>query len=363
MLTADGPADSGMTTSEARGLRSLRGHRGWLISDGKAGSNRVVEGTAAALGLDAELKTVDPTGVFKLLAPFGPVDPGERFGKPGSRFAAPWPEIAIAIGRRSAPYVRALKASAPTCFTVYMLDPKAGRGVADAIWVPDHDRLRGGNVFTTPTSPHPFTQARLSELRADMPADIARLPQPRFAVLLGGRNGSYAFTDQVHARFAKALAAIRESGASFLITPSRRTHNELLGAALISTKGAERLVLGSDGPNRYPEFLAHADAFVVTADSVNMVGEAAATGKPVFVFTPPGGRAKFHRFHEGLRNYGATRPLPERLEKFEPWSYQPIDATAAIAYEIQVRWRHWRAGAGTAGIGLSSSLRRSESQQ
>lgn len=340
-------SDARQTLTEAAPAASagsgLRGRRAWLITDGKTGSNRIVEGVAARLSVDAELKTVNPGGVFRLLAPFGPVDPAERFGKPGSRFTPPWPEIAIAIGRRSAPYVRALKQrTSGRCFTVYMLDPKAGVGIADVIWVPAHDRLRGPNVFTTPTSPHPFTAERLAELRNALPPDISALPRPRISVLLGGRNGSYQFTAMEHQRFREAVSSVRDLGASFMITPSRRTHPELFEAALSATAGTSRLVIEPDGPNRYPEFLAHADAFIVTADSVNMTGEAAATGRPVFVFDPPGGKSKFRRFHDGLRARGVTRPLPDRLAAFEPWTYEPIDSTAVICDEIEKRWARWR---------------------
>ena len=49
-----------------------------------------------------------------------------------------------------------------------------------------------------------------------------------------------------------------------------------------------------------PSFLAHADAFVVTADSVNMAGEAAATGKPIYIFEPSGGGSQVHPLPRGL---------------------------------------------------------------
>jgi len=75
----------------------------------------------------------------------------------------------------------------------------------------------------------------------------------------------------------------------------------------------------------------------VTADSVNMTGEACATGQPVYVFMPEGGRAKFHAFHAALRDAGATRTLPEHPEALESWRYTPIDAARQIAGEIAAR--------------------------
>ena len=66
-----------------------------------------------------------------------------------------------------------------------------------------------------------------------------------------------------------------------------------------------------------------------------MTGEACASGKPVLVFTPSGGSAKFDRFHETLRSYGATRPLPEQLDEIPSWVYKPLDSAAVIAREIE----------------------------
>jgi hypothetical protein len=109
-----------------------------------------------------------------------------------------------------------------------------------------------------------------------------------------------------------------------------------------ATAGARRLVWEGQGENPYPGFLAHADAFVVPGDSVNMTGEACATGRPVYVFEPEGGSAKFARFHEALRRYGATRPLPERFAGLESWSYRPLHSAETIAMEVARRWNKRR---------------------
>ena len=123
-----------------------------------------------------------------------------------------------------------------------------------------------------------------------------------------------------------------------MITPSRRTHQRLINAAEAATRGSPRLFWDGEGANPYPQFLAHADMLAVTADSVNMTGEACATGKPVYVFEPSRGSAKFRRFHEALRTHGATRPLPANFEKIEGWAYDPLDSAASIAAEIERRW-------------------------
>lgn len=298
------------------------------------------KGVAEALGLDWTLKPVAPRGLWRLAAPWGPPDPRDRFGADGSAFAPPWPDVAIATGRLSIPYMRRLhRLAGRRTFTVVLQDPKTGPGTADLIWVPEHDRRRGANVITTLTAPHSFSPERLAALAATPPQWIATLPSPRVAVILGGKNAVYRFTDGDDDRIEASLRSMANLGASFLITPSRRTHQRLLRAVLRATQASPRVVWDGESPNPYPEFLAHADRFVVTGDSVNMTGEPLATGKPVWVFEPSGGSAKFRRFHEALRRYGATRTLPDIVTSLETWTYPPLDSAAQIAREIEVRWQ------------------------
>ena len=322
--------------------------RAWLITDGKAGMDVQARGVADAMarvvgGLDITMKTVAPRGVWALAAPWGPVAPSERFGEPGTLFAPPFPDLAIATGRASSPYIRALKKRAGSAtFTIVLQDPKTGPSTADLIWVPAHDRRRGANVITTPTAPHSFSAARIAELRTTVPPEIAALPGPRVTVILGGKNGVYNFTNADDDRLEASLASLGALGASFMVTPSRRTHQRLIRAVERATEGRPRIIWDGKVANPYPQFLAHADALIVTADSVNMCGEACATGKPVHVFAPSGGSAKFTRFHDTLAATGATRPLPATFSNVDAWAYAPIDSAAIIAAEITARWRGQR---------------------
>ncbi|KAB2847180.1 MAG: hypothetical protein F9K44_14010, partial [Hyphomicrobiaceae bacterium] len=305
----------------------------------KIGMEVQAKGVADALGLDYVHKHVNPKGLTRFLAPFSRPARRERFGEPGAFFAPPWPEVAIATGRLSIPYIRAIKrAAGQATFTVVLQDPKSGLGTADLIWVPQHDKFRGENVITTLTAAHSFTAERLAELRRSMPPEIAGLPSPRVAVVLGGKNAVYKFSDGADERLAGALSSMAALGCSFMITPSRRTHERLKRVVEEATRNAPRILWDGQGKNPYADFLAHADRLVTTADSVNMTGEACATGKPVHVFEPDRGSLKFARFHEALRAHGATRSMPDRLTELEDWSYEPLDSAHAIAAEIERRW-------------------------
>ena len=317
----------------------------WIVSDGKAGNETQCLGVVDALGVGYKIKHVAPQGLYGALAPYGPVDPRDRFGQPGSQFAPPWPQIAIGCGRLTTPYIRALRKANPfATYTVILLDPKTGPGTADLFWVPEHDRRRGPNVISTLTSPHRYSPERLAELRASVPLAIAALPSTRIGVLIGGPNGDYRFTPADVTRLVGLMADLTRRGAGLMITFSRRTPPDLAAGIEAATRDAPRILWqGGAGENPYPDFLAHADAFIVTADSVNMTGEACVTGKPVHVFHPAGGSRKFDRFHTSLQDYGATRPLREAAAVFTPWTYGPLYSARAIADEIARRYTHRRA--------------------
>jgi mitochondrial fission protein ELM1 len=323
----------------APAVEAVRGRRGWIISDGKTGNDVQTRGVFDALGLDYQVKRIDPTGLWKALSPWGPVSPAERFGTAQSQFCPPWPDFAISVGRLTTPYIRRLKRLAGRLtYTVILQDPKVGTAAADLFWVPEHDTLRGPNVITTLTAPHSFTPQRLAELRRTTPPAIAAMPAPRVAVSLGGPDGNYRYTPAALARLASALASLCRLGAGLMITPSRRTPADVADFVRDATAGLGRLFWDGTGDNPYPDFLAHADLLIAPADSVNMVGEACATGKPAYLFEPDGGSPKRERFHAALRRHGAIRPLPATFEALDTWTYTPLNSSETIAAEIARRW-------------------------
>src|SRR6185437_6692499 len=101
---------------------------------------------AAALGVAYRKIVVAPRWLFRSLSPYGPLDPKDRPGRPGSIFTPPFPDIVIASGRPTVPYIRALKrAAGRKLFAVFLQDPRYARREFDLIWTPLHDGLAGPN--------------------------------------------------------------------------------------------------------------------------------------------------------------------------------------------------------------------------
>ena len=315
------------------------GVRVLLLGSGKAGHEINAVGVAEALGGSYEMKRVDPRKPFLWMSPFGPVDPRDA-----ALFKPPLPDIVLASGRVTVPYLRAFKRiGGARVFAVFLQDPRFARAAMDLIWVPEHDRHRGPNVIATLTSPHPYSARRFAAARAAPDARLADLPTPRCAVVLGGPSGAQHFTAGDLARMTAAVRAIVDQGFSIMATPSRRTPPELLAAVREGLGDAPGFVWDGAGENPYASILALADAVLVTGDSANMVGEATATGAPVHVFEPSGGDAgKLGHAIDALERLGAVKRFAGRIERF---AYAPIDSSSVIAAEIARRFARARAAA------------------
>lgn len=324
----------------------MKQSRIWLITDGKAGDLAQCEGVARALGGEIEVKTIAPRAPYRWFLPRGPVDPRESASNPESPLRPPFPDIAIASGRRAVGYLRHIKKmSKGAVFTVCLKDPRIGTSAADLLWVQEHDVLRGENVMVTATSPHRFSIERLEDLRRTPDPRIDQLRSPRVAVLVGGNSRHHQFTTDDFKRFENGLLEIvKTSGASLMITTSRRTPRPLATALQkVAASGNHFFWDGSD-ENPLGQFLAKADAVIVTADSTNMIGEAAVSGRPIHVFHPNGGHRKIDRLLGALAKLGILHPFPGQL-KLD--TYTPIDATPVIAKEIERRFALHRQGIAT----------------
>ena len=152
-------------------------------------------------------------------------------------------------------------------------------------------------------------------------------------MLLGGASRAFSFWPQDAAELGAKLAELaRTSGGSLMVTPSRRTSPEALAAFSRAVAEVPCSIWDGNGDNPYFGFLALADAIVVTGDSVNMVTEAAGTGKPVFVQALKGRSTRPARFHRLMQERGATRPFAGQLET---WTYQPINDTEFVASAVR----------------------------
>jgi len=316
--------------------RKARAEKTWIVTDGSVGMEAQGIAVAEAVGLPFVLKRVRVKGVMRLLPArlqiYLPPRWLLRFVASNEPLGEPWPRLVISIGRRSVPIALAIK-RAGHAFGLHIQNPKVPPQLFDLIAAPVHDDFAGPNVVTTFGAVHSVTGARLAEAAKRFAPRVEPLPHPRIAVLLGGESAAFSFPPELAANLGRKLARLaRDNGGSLLVTPSRRTRQDSLQALSAPIKDVPHLVWDGSGENPYFAFLALSDAILTTEDSVNMVTEAAGTGKPVYVERLKGSSRRLARFHELMRERGATRPFEGKLEK---WTYTPINDTEVVASAVR----------------------------
>ena len=308
----------------------------WVISDGKAGMEVQCRGLAEALGFDPVVKRIVVRRPWRWIPPPLISDPLARTNPAADSLDPPWPDVLIASGRQTVALSMAMrKQSGGRTFTIQVQNPTVDPANFDMVIAPRHDRLTAPNVVATTGGLNRVTDARLAAAEAQFGARYTHLPHPRVAVLIGGSSKVHRLTPAATRRLAEQLAnLVRHEGAGLMVTPSRRTGKSNIAILRQALSGLSAEIWDGTGENPYYAFLALADSIIVTSDSVNMVSEAATTGKPVFTVDLDGGSRKFRRFHETMRAEGITRPFTGTLTH---WTYPPLRDTQHAAAEIRRR--------------------------
>jgi uncharacterized protein len=307
----------------------------WTLTEGFAGMESQCVGLAGALGLPCTMKRVRrPRMLLQYLPPT--LWPNPLSGNAGDVLAPPWPHVLISSGRGSVAAALAVRrASGGKIFTVHIQTPYVHPSHFDVVVIPQHDSLRGDNVLVTRTALHGVTQERLAAAAQCFNARLSYLPRPLIAVLVGGSNKYQdCLPETMHQMADQLIAAARACGGSLAVTTSRRTGEENERILRERLNAVPLFFWDGMGENPYLGLLALANAIVVTSDSVSMVSEACATGKPVHVLSLGKEPVKLRQFHKTLTDNGVTRPFTGRIEH---WTYDPPNETEKIAAIIRDR--------------------------
>lgn len=250
----------------------------WALTTGEDGMRTQARGLARAVADVVVEKRAPRSTLLEWL-------PGRGAARLTGDLAPPWPDILITCGRRSVPYAAAIKrASLGRTFTVHVQDPRAYRDQFDLIVAMDHDSLaEGPRVMKIATALHDITPGSLQEAARVWRDRLGSLGRPLAGVAVGGDLRGRPFTLADGERLIAGLRRLRcETGTRLAITPSRRTPADVIALLREAFRGDPGVyVWNLEGENPYRGILALADRLVVTTDSVSMVSEAIATGRPV----------------------------------------------------------------------------------
>jgi mitochondrial fission protein ELM1 len=310
----------------------------WVISDGAAGNERQALALAQAMRLTPAVAQVPLRAPWSWFAPH--LLRGARWALPREireHLHEPWPALAIGCGRHAALLTRWLRrASGGRTFVVQILDPRVDPTNFDLVIAPRHDELTGANVIQTLGSLQAIDEDWLAEGMSKFP-NVAQLPHPRTALLLGGPRRGLGMDEAWFDDFlARVSALVARDGGSLLITSSRRTPPEW------RARVRERLRVDcrhfwdgpADGENPYQGYLGAADRIVVTPDSVNMLSEACATGKPVLTLLPASARGRIPLLHAELRGQGWLHTLDAQMDFSTLPQPPPLRELAAVASKV-----------------------------
>lgn len=252
----------------------------WALLGEKVGDNNQLLALAEGLALPFETRpmrynlgrAVPPRFLGATLATLTPVS--RRWLEP------PWPDLVLAIGRRSVPVARWLrKASGGRAKLVLVGHPRVDPEHFDLVLTTHQYPVpRKGNVTVLPLA--------MSRLRdpgrptADEQAWLEGVPRPRLLLALGGPTKYWDLEPgQIAVQARKLAARARRRGGTVIAVSSRRTPLPVLDAVRAELGSGGRI---TDGVMpRFSLLMADADEIFVTADSVSMLSEAIQTGKPV----------------------------------------------------------------------------------
>ena len=263
--------------------------RVWVLVGYKAGDNAQVVSLAEALGWPFEIKRVvyRKTELITNLL-FG----GNLLGvvkHRSSGFKPPWPDLVITAGRRNEPVCRWIqRRAAKRVRLVHIGRPWARLHRFDLIvMTPQYLLPERPNILHNTTILYRVNASQRSKEVELWAPRLAHLPRPYIAVLIGGDSGPYVFDAQQARRLGHGASVMANAArGALLVTTSARTSSAAV-ASLSDAITCPAYVFkwtagGTENP--YHAFLALADSFIVTCESVSMMTEACHTRKPVYIY-------------------------------------------------------------------------------
>lgn len=284
----------------------------WVLLGPRTGDNNQALALAEALGLPFEARTLAYNRLQALSVWLPPtaltLDKESR-----GYLQPPWPDLVIAIGRRSVPVARWIrKQSGGRTKLVRIGHPRIDPNLFDlVITTRQYPVPPGKNVLLLPLAMSRFSTPPVPT--AEEAEWLSALPSPRRLLAIGGATKYWSLSAS---HVADAARALQGGGGSLVAVTSRRTDPDIVAGLRSALRPDDKLVEGSFP--RFPVLLDQADEIFVTGDSISMLSEAILTGKPV-------GLVPIDQDEKGRRKLGDTPqeagPDARRRDLRRFWNY------------------------------------------
>jgi len=303
-----------------------------LLTEGMHGMISQVEGMAKALNAEFDHKIVRLSFPWSLIPPkFSPIS-GIVLKDKSYIIRNKDFNLVISCGRKSIIPSILIKKKNPGIFTIHVQNPKVRFTNFDAIVVPEHDCLKGDNIYNSKGAIHYITEPEIIKAK---PYLLEKIKSDKIvSLILGGPNKYYKFDkDQLIKIFNTIKSEFVSKGYKVIVIPSMRTPKESVTIAIKEMGGCGYVVNKVD-KQAYLSAYALANYVVVTCDSISMISEAATSGKPIFIahMKTKKNNYRFKRFFELFKQMGITRDLGEKVET---WTYNKHNEAQRIAIEIK----------------------------
>ena len=303
-----------------------------LLTEGMHGMISQVEGMAKALNTEYSHKIVRLSFPWNLIPPkFTPVSQivlKDKIYITNNEI----PDLIISCGRKSVIPSIFLKRRNSKIFTIHVQDPKVSFKNFDAIIAPEHDNLKGDNIYSSKGAIHYITEVEINKARQYLVDKIQS--EKIVSLILGGPNKYYNFnSNQIINIFNQVKSIFVSIGYKIIIIPSMRTPKEIIDLAIREMSSCGHVVNKVD-KQAYLSAYALANYVIVTCDSTSMISEAATSGKPIFVAHMKAKKNdyRFKRFFELFKQMGITKDLGEKVEA---WTYNKHNEAQRIAIKIK----------------------------
>ncbi len=303
----------------------------WLVDAYRAGERGQVRALVDALGWPCEIKALQYRKHVFLPHVLGQSTLKGLTPESRSLFHPPWPDLVISCGVRNEPVCRWIREqSGGKTRYVHVGRPWGSLDSFDlVVTTPQYRVPEHPNVLNNVLTLHSVTPERLEQSRQQWEDTFARLPRPRFAVVVGGDSGPFTLGPRAGARLGREASQLAAAqGGSLLVTTSARTA-EAATEALESSITAPNYLYRwqrDDPANPYMGILAWADRLIVTGDSIAMLSEACATGKPVRMFDLGGMR---HHADETARDFRLGGALYGFMLR---WLWKPLSRDITLVH-------------------------------
>ena len=241
-------------------------------------------------------------------------------------------DLVISCGRKSVIPSIYLKKKNPNLLTIHVQDPKVSLKNFDLIIAPEHDNLKGNNVYNSKGAIHYITESEINNAKSYLKNKINS--EKIVSLILGGPNKYYNFDEnQLLDIFNQIKSNFISKGYKVIVIPSMRTPKSSIELA---TKEMSRFgyVVNNVDKQAYLSAYALANYVIVTCDSTSMISEAATSGKPIYVahMKPKKNDYRFKKFFNLFKEMGIIRDLGEKVET---WSYNKHNEAQRIAFDIK----------------------------